>query len=274
MGLRWKYLLRAVLYASSIGWTLVTLILLQVNNISAVYWAFALFGFLIIFLELFFTVEYANSPFNGATHISKKRFLRQGMNHITYVIFTYVGLVFYIYYQHSILVTSFLVFLVYLGLIANFFLLPFYVVNRKENSVTRVFTHDKIQALMFVYKIFSYYIVNLGFFQMYSLYVIGDGLLFIWNFFLNFLYLYFFLNRRNIVTSLNLSYTFIFAIITSVLIFASNTDFYNLNASIATIYFYLASMFFYHKIDGSLSKELLIEYTSIAVILTIFIFSV
>lgn len=273
-GISKRYLARSILYSTGVLWVVIALIFFQLSNAPWIYYTFGLFGFFVIFLELFFTVRYSNSPFHNQSHISLKRFLHQGVNHITYVMFTYLGLVGYVYFQDSIEVTIVYTAVVFLGMVFNFYILPFYIVNRKENTITKIFTHERVKLLMFVYKLFSYHMMNLFFFEMYSRSVIDSNVLFLLNFSLNFLYLFFFLYRNQQNYGINLFYAFLFSVITTLFILAVETPLFTLNASIATIFFYLASSFFYHKIDGTLTNDVLVEYGLLGTIMLVLLFSI
>lgn len=269
-----RYIIRALAYSFTLVWLMAGLIILELGGHTNVFILFMFVGLIVIFLEIFFTVNYANSLFTGKKAISHQRLIEHGLNHITYVCLTFIGLSVLIYYQQNLLISTALVVATTVGYFFNYLLLPFHVVHKRNKIINKVFEEHSIEFLMYIFKFYSYFIVNLATFLLYKQSEITVNTVFIINLIINFIYLYFHLNRKRLVSRENLFYALIFALVTSIFLINMLSGVFTVSASIATVLFYLSSSIFYHKIDGTLSHKVIIEYGSLAAIMSLFLVTV
>jgi hypothetical protein len=132
----------------------------------------------------------------------------------------------------------------------------------------------KVDFVMYLFKFLSYFVVNLSLFQALAQSKIDVNVIFTVNFALIWLYFFFHINRNDKVSPINVFMAGLFACISSLVIINSRTSVTNFSAAVATLIFYLSSGIYYHKVDGTLDYKVLIEYSSIAAILSVFLFAV
>ena len=268
--------LRALTYSASIATILFTLIICRHENLPNLFKLFSGFGLVLIMLESIFTIYDIDSSLYKHFHKSlnkTKSLFDHSINHLFYPIVFYLGLVIFFRYTSDLLIPIILSFL-------SFFLYFSYFVNLRKHlhsdhtdtSFSKRSSY-KIDIIFNFFKLFSYFILTLGIFQLFNLQKVDINQVFFLLFGINFAYLYFHINRKHETTFLNVLMAILFSIITSIFVIQAKTSIVNFTAGIATIIFYLSSGIYYHKVDGTLNYKVLIEYGSIATILSIFLFS-
>lgn len=261
-------ILRPLLYALSVFFIFYTLIIYQYQYPASVYFTLGFFGAIIIGLESFFTIHYVKRHTKFDYNV-----LSHSLNHSLYPLSFYTGFIIYSYFQDNyylsflLLIISFILYFVY-----------YYYLARHLHYGHADSTHAKkasvqIDFILYFFKIFSYFALNLGLFDLFENGYIGDYSLFGLVTSVNFLYLISHLNRRLQATGINLVVALLFAIVSSVFIFMLKVPAVTFSASISAIIFYITSGIFYHKVDGTFNYRIFIEYISIATILSVFLFS-
>ncbi len=267
-----RLLIRSLVYSLSLG--LVLYLLLNIDNSIdfSLYFLVCFFGVMLAMMEAIFTIDLLNN------HIKKKHhehdLTSHSINHLFYPIFAFLGTAFFTSFHTNIWLNDLIVIITIVLFFLYFYLLPQHLhVGHIDHPVSSKLS-IKIDFLLYFYKFYSYFVINLGLFTAYERSVLNLQTIIAINFFINALYLYFHIQRKNLLTGINFTMVILFALITTIFVELNRTSVANFSASITTITFYLASAIFYHKVDGTLSWKILAEYGAIATIVSVFLFSI
>lgn len=269
-----RLFLRSSSYSSALASVFLLLIFFNREKSPGLLILTSILGLFLVFVEAVFIVKYVRFSGRKRRGVEDYNFLHHSFNHVVYPLFFYVGLSVYIFFEEnaatSLLITliSFLLFLI------HFYYLPQHLLYGHLDSKKPAHVEPIVDLGLALFKLFGYFVVNIALFQLYFQSLINLEILFGVNFFINFLYLFFHLNRKELASGTNLLVAVLFALVTSIFILRLKVNATNFTASIATLVFYLSSSIFYHKADGTLDYKVLIEYSSIALMLSIFLFSI
>jgi hypothetical protein len=268
-----RLFLRALTYSSSIAAVVFMLILCREFSLRTSFFLLSVTGLLLVMAESFFTVYY--NHVNKSHHrIKEYNFLHHAVNHLVYPFAYYLGLVTYLYFEENILLSIALSFLAFLIYLINYYYLPRHIYLGHVDHPESAKVSARVDFVMYSLKFFSFFAVNLALFQANAQSVIPLNVIFLINFALIWLYLFFHINRKDDLSVLNILMAAVFGAITSLFIIYARTSVVNFSAAVATLIFYLASGIYYHKVDGTLDNRIVIEYASIAALVSVFIFSV
>jgi hypothetical protein len=230
-------------------------------------------GLFLVVLESFFTIQYVNANSDKPKHISNYTFKHHAFNHLLYPFVYYVGFVAFIAFEENTLLSMILGFIGFLLYFAHFYYLPRHIrYDHIDHSHSKNIS-AKVDFTMYLFKFVSFFIVNLALFQGHAQSRLSMNVIFIVNLVLMSIYFYFHINRIDKVTFINLFMAVTFSLCASLAIVYAKTSIVNFSAAIATLLFYLTSGIYYHKIDGTLDYKVLIEYSSIAILVSVFLFS-
>jgi hypothetical protein len=274
-------LLRAISYASLISAILFFLIFLQNNNLLSTFQLFAILGLGVLVMESVFSLFHTDSVVYKKNYLYlKNSLLHHTINHLFYPVIFYLGLTVYILYSsksvlnvQDLTVKTLLIFVSFCLYAAHFYFLRKHIHTDHVDSLDFDKSSFKVDIIYDCFKFFSYFIVNLSFFQLYSISKISLDVLFFGNLALNFSYLLFHLNRKYETNFINVFTALLFSIIASIFVIKAYNASVVYSATFTTIIFYLMSGVFYHKIEGALSYRILLEYVSISIILSLLLFS-
>ncbi|BDQ04883.1 MAG: hypothetical protein KatS3mg084_0401 [Candidatus Dojkabacteria bacterium] len=258
----------------SIVYTLVIVIILSVlanidYTLYELYYQVISGFFVIVFIfEGYFTYKYiSNHVASFYKHILSDLLI----NHLCYPMFTLFSLIFYWIINRDPFVSVVMIISTSILHLLYFYYLPLeftYVYDRQKKYKK---FYIRSETVMHIFKLFSYFTVNLTLLSYKSNNLITTEVLFFVCALISFIYLLFYLYKKGLVTSLNMFIAMLFAIFVS--FFGMVIPFFgvNNNAVLNVVYFYLASAVFYHKLEGTFSYKILLEYIAIVVILSIFI---
>jgi len=264
-------IIRAFIYSACISFIFFLLLNIELINDSNLFGEVAFLGFLIALLEAYFTSRYLNL---GRKQHFKYHFSEHLLNHLYYPFLTFFALAFYFLLQTNFTLSYVLIALSFLMYWAYFYYLPLHIhfdhfdVNKNHKI------HPRTDFTLHLFKFFSYFVANLTLFTYYFYSKISFDIVVYINFSLNFIFLLFHIFRKNMFNGLNIFMAFLFAVITSFFTLTFKSSYINLSASVATLFFYLTSAIYYHKVDGTFNYKVLIEYGSIATIVSILLFSI
>lgn len=253
---------------------LVLYLLLNIDNSTdySLYFLVCFLGILLCGVEATFTIDSLNK------HVEKKHkhhdFTSHSINHLFYPIFAFIGTAFFtsfhvnVWLNDAIVIGTIILYLFY------FYLLPNHLHLGHVDSPVSTKASLKIDILLYFYKFYSYFVIILGLFTAYERFVLNIQTVYAVIFLVNSLYLYFHIQRKNLLTGINILMTILFSLIATVFVGLSQTSVATFSAAMATIIFYLASAVYYHKVDGTLGWKILAEYGAIAAVISVFLFSV
>ncbi len=266
--------IRALAYASTTGVVMLSLVLLRYNSQSGIYIALAFFGVLSIVTESVFTSKRAYTMNTHTIPVSRaEHYFSHAVNHIIYPVFFFLSYAYYVYFSENVFVST-AIGVLGVGLyIIFYFLLPRHLHEGHIDSPNTAHSEAKVDILMFVFKLISYCMVHIALFLAWEQSRITENGLFIVSALTTLLYLVLHLNRILRVTGINIFIAILFSVINTLFIVAARVYLDDYSAPIATLFFYLTSGIFYHKLDGTLTYKVMVEYGSLALILSIFIFS-
>ena len=267
-------LIRSIVYSSILTGILLILFNSQILIQENVYGIIGFLGLLIAGLEIYFTNKYLNIHLKSQNKEKKYLFSHHLLNHSFYPLITYFALCLYLLIENSPFLAYSLIFINFI--ISGFYLyfLPYHILfDHKDHSDSK-YSSLKIDFINFVFKFFSFYIVNLALFTFYSQYRITFNYLSLSILIISFLYLFFHLFRKVNYSKINVFICFLFSIIYSFFSLSLITYNPNVNALISTLFFYLAAAIFYHKVDGTFTYKVLLEYSSLGLIVSVIIFSI
>jgi hypothetical protein len=269
-----RLIARSISYAASLAAIFFFLLYCREQNLRSTFLLVAEIGLFLVVLEAFFTVHYVNAHPDKPRHLKEHTFLHHAINHLLYPFIFYIGFVVFIAFEENPLLSSMLGFLSFFMYAAYFYYLPLHIrydhIDHPQSSHVSAIN----DFVMYLFKFFSFFVVNLALFQGLAQSRFSTNFIFIVNFALMALYFGFHLNRRDNLSPLNVVMALLFSGITALVILYAKTSVVNFSAAIATLLFYLSSGVFYHKVDGTLNYKILIEYASIAVIASVFLFSI
>lgn len=264
---------RSLSYAASIAVVFFLLVYCKEQNLRSTFIFVTEIGMLVVIFESLFTIRYVNTRPEKPRHLSSYTFRHHAINHLLYPFIFYVGYVAYVYFEENSLLAIILGFIGFILYFFYYFLLPKHIQDGHIDKPRSRQVSATIDFVMYLYKFVSFFIINLALFQGYAQSRISLNVIFIINLFVMLLFYFFHLNRLDKLSKLNIFIAFLFSTITSLAIIYAKTSVINFSSAIATLLFYLSSGIYYHKMDGTLDHRVLIEYSSIAVIASIFLFS-
>lgn len=267
-------LIRSIVYS-----TILTIILLILFNAQLlieqnIYGVIGFLGLTISALEIFFTSKYLNIHLQHQNKNKRYLVTHHVLNHSFYPLVTYFALCLFLLIENSPVLAYSLIGInaVLMGLYLYF--LPYHIIFDHKDHPASKYSSIKTDFILFVFKFFSFYIANLALFTFYGQYRISFTYLTLSVLSLSFLYLFFHLFRKSNYTKAHTFMALLFAVIYSFFSLSLVTYYPNVNAMIATLFFYLTAAIFYHKADGTFSYKILLEYSSLALIVSVIIFSI
>lgn len=224
---------------------------------------------LIIFLiEGYFTYKYT------VNHISSRKkhiFSDLLINHLCYPTFTLFSLIFYLIINRDFVHYIAIITIIFFLLLFYFYYLPFEFVYIYDKAKNYKKLYLKSETVTHIFKFFSYFVIHLTLWSYYFYNLLSKELLIMISVSLNFIYLLFYLYKKDFVSRFNMFMAFLFAVIIGFFILLVPFFGQSINAVLNVVYFYLASSIFYHKLEGNFSYKILLEYLAIAIIISIFI---
>jgi hypothetical protein len=264
---------RPLVYSLLIFFVFYSAITIPFGSNTALYLVIALIGGFVVILEAFFSVIYINKHKKSIKEENHK-FIHHGINHMLYPVIYYVGFLIYAFYKDHFLMIYILAVFSLIFYFLHFYLLPLHLANISHAKPHLVKRHIRVDFIMYIFKFLSYFMLNLALFELLYLQKISLESVVVVNFIINSFYLFSHLNRKENVNFSNLLITYLFAFLSTIFIIKAKVNLPNVSAAVATIIFYLTSGIYYHKVDGTFSLKVLAEYFSIALILSILLFSV
>ncbi len=268
-------IIRAIVYSLSLNFVLLILVntnyLLQEN----LYGSIAFFGVLLVGLEAFFTSRYLNLHIQTQNKHKNYELTHHLLNHSFYPVIAYLAICLFLLVENNISLSYGIIIINLFMTSLYLYFLPYHVLFNHKDHLPTKYSSLKIDLINFIFKFFSFYIVVLTIYTFYSqsritIYYLVTSLLM-----LTFLYLFFHIFRKHEYKSfLNIFIALIFTVIYTFFSVTLNTNNPNVNAMISTLFFYLTSAIYYHKVDGNLSYKTLIEYGAIGLMVSIIIFSI
>lgn len=268
-GTQFRSVLRALLYSASIFFIFYVLSIQKFYFSRELYLFFAFLGAVLLLEESFFTVYYTSLFTKKLTN-----YLNHAINHLVYPQVFYIGYVLYANLHESYFMSFSLAVLSGIAYFFYFYLLPAHLHDNHIDSDQHDRTSARVDFVHYIFKFLSYFVFNLALFELFKQSFIDLKGVFVVNTLINSVYLIAHLNRKYEVSRINTMIAIAFSIITALFVINLRVPSVDYSASIATLVFYLASGIFYHKLDGTFSYKILIEYCSIALILSIFLFHV
>lgn len=267
-------LIRSIVYSGALTFILIVLINSQYLIDQNLYGAIAFFGVLLGGLEAYFTSKYLTLHFKKNSKSKIHRLSHHFINHLFYPIIGFFALCLFLLVQSNLALSYTLIFINFLLITSYLYYLPYHLIYDHPSKKVSIDFEVKIDFILYIYKFFSFFIVNLALFTFYSQSRISLIYLSLMLFSIAFLYLFFHLFRKRTYSSLNLFMCFLFVVIYTFFAVTVKTNLVNVNAMISTLFFYLTSAIFYHKVDGNFNYKVLIEYSAIGLIVSIIIFSI
>lgn len=264
-------LLRSFVYAGCITFIFFLLLNIQIISDSSLFGTVAFFGFCIAIFEAYFTAKYLRGSRKKGFHY---HFTDHLLNHLYYPFLTFFALAFYFLVQANLALSYTLIGLSFFMFWAYFYYLPLHVHYDHIDSENAHRFFPKVDFVLHLFKFFSYFVINLALFTYYFYSKVPFLFVLYTNFAINFLYLLLHIFRKKEGGVINILMAFSFAVITTFFTLTFNSAYINLSASVATLFFYLTSAIYYHKVDGTFNYRVLVEYGSIALIVSILLFSI
>ncbi len=266
-------LVRALFYSALISTVIFFIVYFQSEGLRSIFYFVALAGLVIILVDSLFTVLYLNRKKTEISDRSVYRFSHHGINHLFYPLVYYVGLVYFIAFQENMLLCMSLAFLSFVLYFFYFYSLPTHVLNDHVDEASAKPHSVRVEYILEIFKYLSYFALHLGLFETLAQSRITINSVFVVSCFITFVYLYLHISRRGETSRVNTFITVLFALVTGLFIVRSSTGIADYSAAIATVIFYLTSGIYSHKADGTFNYRVLIEYLSIALILSVFLFA-
>lgn len=265
------HFLRTFVYTSIITFILMVLAVVDFVRNKAYYEIMAWIIMIILLTEAYFTVKYLKNA--NYDRIRYYNFSEHLITHFFYPSISFFALIFYLILQNNLLFSFIIITISSIIYFLYFYYLPFYIYYDNIDYLQHKKIFSRIDFVFYIFKFFAYFVVNLSLFT-YSFHsFISQQFVILVNFFTNFLFLFFHIFRKNLLTRLNLFMAIIFSFFISLFVAITPFSRINILTSATLLYFYLASSLFYHKVDGTFNFKSLIEYSSIALIVSIFIFT-
>lgn len=263
-------IIRGFIYSTCISFVFFLLVNIELINNSSLFGEVAFLGLLLALLEAYFIYKYLNVR----KKYFKYKFSQHLINHLFYPFLTFFCLVFYFLIQKNFMLSYTLIVASFIMYWAYFYYLPLHIYfdHIEVNKIHKY--HPRTEFTMYLFKFFSYFAANLTVFTYYFYSKIPFYIVIYLNLFLNFIFLLLYLLRKNKLYLLNTIMAFLFAVITSVFTLSFKSSTINLSALTSTLFFYLSSALFYHKVEGTFNHKIFVEYSSIAIIISILLFSI
>jgi hypothetical protein len=239
----------------------------------ALFGPIAILGCLIVLIEAFFTHRYLATRREEKEHV-KYSLSEHILNHLFYPFITFFALCFYFLIQTNTSLSYLIIGLSFFMYGLYLYYLPIHLHYDHSDYHLAKTNAVKVEFILYLFKFLSYFIVNLAIFIYYFLGEVDFNVIIVLNFLTNFLYLFFHIFRRKDFKFINILMALIFAGFTTLFTVSFKASYINLSASIATLFFYITSSVFYHKIDGTFNYKVMAEYGSIALIASILLFSI
>jgi hypothetical protein len=245
----------------------------RLESNTSVYKLLVAVGVVVIFIESFFIINHINSVEEFRTSLHKLKVTSHSINHMLYPLAYFLGLSGYIYVEENTVLSIILSCVTCIVFIFHYLYLPRHLSSGHIDEAISHKVSAKVDFVLYIFKFFSYFIIHLGLFQAHIQLRISLDVIFLINFLVNFCFLYAHIYRKKNVSVLNVFMVVLFSLVTSLFVLYSRLPTVNYSASVATLIFYLSSGVFYHKLDGSLNYKVVLEYGSLAVILSVFLFA-
>ncbi len=263
-----------ILFVRSVIYTFVIIIIffilykIEYTIHESSYKLISAFLLLIFLIEGYFTYKYT------VNHISSRKkhiFSDLLINHLCYPTFTLFSLIFYLIINRDFVHYIAIITMIFFLLSFYFYYLPFEFVYLYDKVQNYKKFYLKSETVMYIFKFFSYFVIHLTLWSYYFYNLINKYSLVMISLSLNFIYLLFYLYKKNLVSNLNIFMAFLFAVIIGFFVFLMPFFGQNINAVLSVVYFYLGSSIFHHKLEGNFSYKVLLEYIAVATIISVFI---
>lgn len=264
-------LLRSAVYTGILLVVFIFLANLDFIKNTYAYEFIALIGFSILIIEAYFTSKYLR--LNRDKSFNIYHFSEHLINHLFYPSISVFSLIFYLLIEKNISFSYVLITISSIIFFVYFYYLPFHIHYDHIGHPAGHMLSPRINFIFHIFKFFTYFISILTLYTFYFKSLVSIEFVLGCVFLINFIFLFFHIFRKDKLEKINVFMTILFAFITT--LFISFTPFAraNLSTAITVLYFYLASSVFYHKVDGTFSYKILIEYSSIAIIISILLFT-
>lgn len=263
------YGIRGLVYTFSIAIILLTLYYTKYDNNILYYDVITMSGIFMLILETLFTVDYLNKKQGKTLH----NLFSHIINHLIYPVVLFIGIsIYYAFRSESDTIVSVILYVTALILyFIHFTFLPVHLLQTETKKIEK--TEYLLDFIFYMFKFISYFILCLSLFTAVYFGLIDKYFAISINLAMNFLYLYVHLTKNGLNSLINNLVALLFASITSVFIFMTFTQNPSFTATSSLIFYYIASSIFYHRVAGTLSIRVLIEYSSIALIASVLLFS-
>jgi hypothetical protein len=226
-------------------------------------------GLFMLILETIFTVDFVKSKGVKNHHIFK-----HSINHLIYPAILFIGVSVLFSVNDALYDVTSMIIIVLVSVLyfLHFYLLPVHLIQNETKKIEK--TEYLLDFVFYLIKFISYFILNFSLFLAAYNNNIDKNYVVAINFFINFLYLYVHLKRNELDENLNVFMAVIFALITTIFTYFTFSKDPAFTSTSTLIFYYISSSIFYHKVAGTLNTKVIIEYSSIAIIASVLLFSI
>lgn len=267
-----KILIRTILYSFSISFLLILLnyIFIYKDEYEYIRVYILPFNLSILLLETFFSAFFIKKH---NKHLDLLNVIQTIFLYYWYILLSIFAISFYFIISNNLLI-NFLISIIFFAILCIYmYYLHYYLAIKYKAEIltnNNIFTRFEFSKLLL--KFFTYFICNftlltylfLNFLNLYSYLLIF--------FILNFSIFTLHLAKKELINTQNLITSFLYSIILTFFIYITPFMNLNINVGVNLIYFYLSFSIFYHSINRTLNKKLLLEYIFISVFITLLLF--
>ncbi|MFQ3676214.1 MAG: hypothetical protein SNJ64_06725, partial [Endomicrobiia bacterium] len=210
-------LLRSFIYTSIIACILVILTIIDFIQSTASYEMLAFAILVVLLIEGYFTVKYLKSNDDSAINYHLSDHL---INHFFYPSLSLFGLIFYLILENNKLFSFIIIFISSILFFLYFYYLPFHIYYDHIDHPKHKKIFPRIDFVLYIFKFFTYFVTNLTIFTYYFNSLVSQQFVIITNFFVNFVFLFFHIFRKDLLSKMNIFMAIVFAFFVSLFVLA------------------------------------------------------